>query len=88
MYQHNRIAEQYLSARKPLTAFAILTIICVVATIVNAIACAINFNKGLKPYIAHRKVESEDEKPVNGHGLEMPNLNYTSAPQTNRMTID
>ena len=90
MYQHNHIAQLYYPARKPLTAFAVLTIICIVATIINALICAFNFNKGLKPYIAHRKVEDEDEKPMGGTGsaMEMPNINYASAPATNRMTID
>ena len=37
-------------------------IILVLMTIVNCIMCALNYNKGLKPYVMRRKVDSEDEK--------------------------
>lgn len=82
MYQHTARAARYLPARKSLTAFAVITIVLIIITIVNAILCALNFNNGLKPYIAKRKVESEDEKPT----LEMPNL--AAGPVPSRMTID
>ena len=90
MYQDNPVARLYRPARRSLTTFAVLTIICIVATLINAIICGYNFNKGLKPYIAHRKVESEEEKPMgaSGSGMEMPHLNYASATPSNRMTID
>ena len=88
MYEKHR-EEEYLPARKSLTTFAVLTIIAIVLTIINAVMCLSNFNRGLKPYVAHRKVESEDEKPgMGGMQMEMPHLNYSSAPQTSRMTID
>ena len=90
MYQHTKVANDYKPARRSLTTFAVLTIICIVATLINAMMCALNFNKGLKPYVAHRKVESEEEKPIgpSGSGMEMPHLNYASATPSNRMTID
>lgn len=83
MYQHTQRAARYLPARKSLTTFAVITIVLILITIVNAIMCALNFRRGLKPYIANRKVESEDEKP---NMMEMPNLTHGQVPS--RMTID
>ena len=83
MYQPTKRAQRYLPARKTLTSFAVITIVLIVLTIINAIVCASNFRHGLKPYIANRKVESEDEKPTM---MEMPNLSH--APVPSRMEID
>ena len=90
MYQHNETAKLYYPARKSLTTFAVLTIVCIIVTIINALVCFYNFGKGLKPYVLNRKVDTEDEKPIGASGLqmEMPHLNYASAPASNRMTID
>ncbi|KAG8533849.1 uncharacterized protein KY384_001590 [Bacidia gigantensis] len=90
MYQKGPIPQLYYPARKSLTTFAVLTIICIVITIINAVVCFYNFGKGLKPYILHRKVDTEEEKPMGASGMqmEMPHLNYASAPASNRMTID
>ena len=89
MYQHNETAKLYYPARKSLTAFAVLTIICIILTIINAQVCYNKYGKGLKPYNLNRKVDTDDEKPIgNGMQMEMPHLNYASAPATNRMTID
>lgn len=84
MYQHTQRAEAYAPARKSLTTFAVLTILLIVLTIINAIMCLLNFETGLKRYIANVKVESEDEKPNNI--MEMPNLSHGPVPS--RMTID
>ncbi|MCJ1459322.1 hypothetical protein MMC28_009699 [Mycoblastus sanguinarius] len=84
MYQHTTRARRYLPVRKSLTTFAVITIVLIVLTIINAIMCASNFKRGLKPYIASRKVESEDEKPMSM--MEMPNLSHGPVPS--RMTID
>ncbi|KAM0806371.1 hypothetical protein BDR22DRAFT_797381, partial [Usnea florida] len=83
MYQPTKRAARYLPARKTLTSFAVITLVLIVLTIINAIVCASNFRHGLKPYIANRKVESEDEKPTM---MEMPNLSH--APVPSRMEID
>ena len=61
MYSTER-EQNYLAARKELASFAVLTIILILMTIINCIMCAINYNKGLRPYVARRKVETEDEK--------------------------
>jgi len=48
-----------------------------------------NFDRGLKPFIAGRKVESEDEKLHGGMMTEMPSLaHHGGMPVTSRMTID
>lgn len=80
---HGRKVQTYIPVRRPLTTFAVITVILIVLTIANAIACTLNFNKGLKPHIARRKVESEDEK---GYMTEMPNLVHGPVPS--RMTIE
>lgn len=75
--------QHYLPVRKSLTIFAVITIILIILTITNAIMCTANFGRGLKPHIAGRKVESEEEK---AHMTEMPSLSH--APVPSRMTID
>ena len=85
MYQHTERAKAYLPVRKSLTTFAVLAIILVILTIINAFACLFNFGKGLRPYIARRKVESEEEKP--NMMMEMPNLAHNGTVPS-RMTID
>lgn len=44
-----------------MTFFAIITLILIVVTIVNACICVNNFNRGLKPHI-NKKKNSEAEK--------------------------
>lgn len=41
-------AQLYTTVRSSLTFFAVLTIILIVGTIIMAIMCTANFNKGLK----------------------------------------
>jgi len=82
-------ARFYLGARKELTTFAVITIVLIVMTIVNACICAYNFNKGLMPYISSRKIESDAEK-YNNNTTEMnngPNGKLYQVP-SGRMTID
>ena len=74
----------YLPARRPLATFAVITLILITATIINACMCMANFGRGLRPYISKRKVESEEEKANNM--TEMPNLSHGQVPS--RMTID
>ena len=85
MYQHTRLAETYRPVRKSLTTFAVLAIILLLVTITNAFVCTFNFNKGLRPYIARRKVESEEEKP--NLMMEMPSIAHGGVAPS-RMTID
>ncbi|KAL9581952.1 MAG: hypothetical protein Q9212_003588, partial [Teloschistes hypoglaucus] len=64
MYQPGR-RQDYDPVRRPLTTFAIITVILIILTIVNACMCTANFGRGLKPHIAGRKLESEEEKFAN-----------------------
>jgi len=77
-------AQAYIPARKSLTFFAVITIILIILTIINACICTYNFNKGLKRHISSRKSAREDEKAnateMSGHMME------TQVP--GRMTID
>lgn len=83
MYQPSK-APDYLPVRKNLTSFAVLTIILIVLTIINACVCMANFDKGLKPHILKRKIGSEEEKIDNM--TELPDLKH--GPASSRMTID
>ncbi|KAK9447558.1 uncharacterized protein V1518DRAFT_376497 [Limtongia smithiae] len=49
MYQPSQ-AWKYVAARKSLTTFAVLTLVFITVTIINAIICTRNFDKGLKQY--------------------------------------
>jgi len=70
--------------RTSLTIFAILTVILIVLTIINACVCMANFGKGLKPFVLRRKIASEEEK---AEGMtELPDLKHGPIPS--RMTID
>lgn len=74
----------YIAARRSLTTFAVITIILIVITIINACMCTNNFNRGLKPHIVTGKMETEDEKTTM---TEMTN-NLGHGPVPSRMTID
>jgi hypothetical protein len=83
MYQPSHELN-YLPVRKSLTSFAVITIILIVLTIINACVCTANFGKGLKPHIMKRKIGAEEEKVDNM--TELPDLKH--APVSSRMTID
>lgn len=61
MYQPSKFRE-YLSARRSLTFFAVITILLIIATIINAIWCTTNFHKGLKPHLVRTRQSGDDEK--------------------------
>uniref|UniRef100_A0A9P3B6R2 Uncharacterized protein n=1 Tax=Aspergillus pseudoviridinutans TaxID=1517512 RepID=A0A9P3B6R2_9EURO len=61
MYQPQTYAN-YLPARRSLTFFAVITIVLIILTIINASMCMHNFHKGLKPHINKRKSSKEAEK--------------------------
>jgi len=62
---------------------AVITILLIVFTIGNAIACIMNFDKGLKPHITKRKMPDEEDK----HSM-TDMSNPVSQPVPSRMTID
>ena len=88
MYEPSHL-EAYLPARKELTAFAVLTLILILMTIVNACMVTNNFKRGLKPYVSKRKLESQDEKNRYTYSTEMTTgPSGKMAPGPSRMTID
>jgi NADH:ubiquinone oxidoreductase subunit 6 (subunit J) len=92
MYNGGARIEDYLPARKMLTTFAVITILLLAVTITVAIMCTHNFNKGLKPHIAKRKVPSERDQGKQGgsYATEMPQYGFSNNPGQagSRMTID
>jgi hypothetical protein len=74
--------ENYKPVKRSLTAFAVITILLIILTIVNAIICLRNFNSGLKTHLTpSRKV---DEKP----DMNSINLQDVKTQVPSRMTID
>lgn len=52
---------QYLPARPSMTFFAIITLVLIVITIINACICVHNFNRGLKPHINKKRGRPEEK---------------------------
>ncbi|KAL4912018.1 hypothetical protein BDW62DRAFT_216717 [Aspergillus aurantiobrunneus] len=80
MYQPST-ENDYLPARRSLTFFAVITLILIIMTIVNACICMHNFHKGLKPHINKKKKDKEAEK----NSTELSNV---AGQVPNRMMID
>ncbi|KAL5356371.1 hypothetical protein BJX96DRAFT_105372 [Aspergillus floccosus] len=57
-----RTYVEYLPAQKSLTFFAVITLVLIVMTIINACMCMHNFHKGLKPHVNKKKADKEAEK--------------------------
>jgi FtsH-binding integral membrane protein len=74
--------SDYQPARKSLTAFAVLTILLLIFTIIIACMCTHNFNKGLKPHVNNKSIK-DDGKAYN---TEMPSISGPAPGQ--RMEID
>jgi len=75
-------SQHYEAVKKSLTAFAVVTIILIILTIVNAFICMSNFGMGLKQHIL--KKESDIEKS-NANSISLHDVK----PQLpSRMTID
>jgi hypothetical protein len=81
MYSRARRAA-YLPARKSLTFFAVITIVLLVLTIINACVCTHNFGKGLKRYISRKKSTSGNDKP------NVTEMSMMEGQVPSRMTID
>ncbi|OAQ68403.1 golgi apparatus membrane protein [Pochonia chlamydosporia 170] len=74
--------NSYEAVRKSLTAFAVITILLIILTLINAIICMRNFNQGLKAHLlSSRKV---DEKP----DATSISLHDVKPQMPSRMTID
>lgn len=74
--------NDYKPARKSLTAFAVLTILLLIFTIIVACMCTYNFNKGLKPHVNNKAVENDGK----AYNTEMPSISGPAPGQ--RMEID
>lgn len=85
MYQKAK-EQYYLPARKNLTSFAVITILMIILTIINACVCMSNFDKGLKPHVLKRKIGGEEEKADDM--TELPDLKYGQGQVPSRMVID
>ncbi|RPA83709.1 hypothetical protein BJ508DRAFT_304582 [Ascobolus immersus RN42] len=83
MYTDKTRVNDYMPARRSLTSFAVITILLIVVTIVNAVVCTLNFGKGLKPHITKSTIEDGDEKHP------MTDMNpHMAQPMSTRMEID
>ena len=74
--------DTYKPARRSLTFFAVITLILIIITIINACVCMSNFNKGLKRHVNRGKSGSDVKRQ------EDVNLNITGKMPTSRMEID
>jgi len=84
MYQPSHEVN-YIPVRKSLTSFAVITIVLIVLTIINACVCTSNFGLGLKPHIMKRRVGGEEAEKIDNM-TELPDLKH--GPVSSRMTID
>jgi hypothetical protein len=86
MYGNSPKASSYLPVRKNLTSFAVITIVLLILTIINACVCMSNFNKGLKQHVLKRNIGGGDEKM--DEMTELPDLKHGQGPASSRMVID
>ncbi|KAI0400171.1 hypothetical protein F4802DRAFT_506182 [Xylaria palmicola] len=76
-------APNYMPVRKSLTAFAVLTIVLIILTIINALVCLFNFGHGLKQHLLKPSRQEVDKDQVSY------SMNDVKQPQMpSRMTID
>jgi hypothetical protein len=68
-----------------LTAFAVITILLILLTIINAVVCMLNFGKGLKPHLQSLSRKRKVEEKPDANSINMQDVK----PQIpSRMTID
>ncbi len=75
--------DHYVAVQRSLTAFAVLTILLIILTIINAFVCMNNFGAGLKAHILKKDTDEEKHPDVNSIGLSDVKPQLPS-----RMTID
>lgn len=75
--------DLYMPVRKSMTTFAVLTIILIVMTIVNALVCMFNFGAGLKQHLqsSSKREMDKDQASYSMNDVKQPQL-------PSRMTID
>ncbi|KAK5171027.1 uncharacterized protein LTR77_004171 [Saxophila tyrrhenica] len=77
---------QYVAARHSLTTFAVLTILLLIVTMVSAVLCMMNFNKGLMPHLHKGKGEGKGEMQADNAYAQNGQMPLGSV--GSRMTID
>lgn len=77
-------SDDYMPVRKSLTAFAVVTILLIIVTIINAFICMSNFGKGLKRHLIGGPARDEEKPETSSYALS--DLNKPQLPS--RMTID
>ncbi|KAK0630170.1 hypothetical protein B0T17DRAFT_615861 [Bombardia bombarda] len=82
IYQPER-RDNYQAVARSLTAFAVLTIILIILTIINAFICMSNFGAGLKTHLIRPKVRDPEKEDANSYQLQDQKPQLPS-----RMTID
>ncbi len=75
--------DHYVAVQRSLTAFAVLTILLIILTIINAFVCMNNFGAGLKAHILKKDTDEEKHPDANSIGLSDVKPQLPS-----RMTID
>ncbi|KAK4116706.1 hypothetical protein N656DRAFT_702133 [Canariomyces notabilis] len=76
-------SQDYDAVRRSLTAFAVLTIILIILTIINAFICMSNFGNGLKDHLLKPKGQDPEKEDANSY-----QMHDQKPPLTSRMTID
>jgi len=76
--------DNYLAVTRSLTAFAVLTILLIILTIVNAFVCMNNFGKGLKDHLLRKSGPNSEKADANSYNMQ--DVKHTQLPS--RMTID
>jgi len=82
MYQPAK-AKNYMAIKRSLTAFAVMTIVLIILTIINAFICMSNFGAGLKQHLVKPKGPDLEKEDANSYQM------HDQKPQLpSRMTID
>ncbi|KAK3938934.1 hypothetical protein QBC46DRAFT_156187 [Diplogelasinospora grovesii] len=76
-------SQNYAAVQRSLTAFAVLTIILIILTIINAFICMINFGAGLKAHLGRPKGQDPEKEDANSYQMQDQKPQLPS-----RMTID
>jgi len=75
--------KNYMAVRRSLTAFAVMTIILIVLTIINAFICMSNFGEGLRDHLVKPRGHDLEKEDANSYQLQDQKPQLAS-----RMTID
>ncbi|KAK4462065.1 hypothetical protein QBC42DRAFT_176900 [Cladorrhinum samala] len=82
IYQNGH-KQDYIAVRRSLTAFAVMTIVLIILTIINALVCMSNFDAGLKTHLLTPRLTDPEKEDANSY-----QLNDQKPALPSRMTID